>query len=273
MTVDCHTFVLPAMELVYDQSSEVLRSHWTRIEPLLELQRPIPGVGDWLSPYLRLPGRTAVRPSTEGLDLEPGVLHDNPEGRLRAMDALGVDAQLISPALPLDVDFTLGSHVTRTIFDAYNRYVLGYCAAAPDRLQAVIQLHGAEPYWSVRQLEDVGGQPGAAAVTVHLPPKIAPDARDFGPIWRAIEEVGLPVVHRPGAGSPVWSPTRCLTHLVLGGVLERHPRLTIMLSGWPEDERPRRYLDDERVRVPDLQSHFPFGGQVAVPLAPALAPT
>src|SRR5207248_572928 len=117
------------------------------------------------------------------------------------------------------VDRELGFHVSRTMFDAYNRYVLAYCAAAPDRLRAVVQLHGAEPYWSVRQLEDVGSDPALAAVTLHLPPRIAPDARDFQPIWRAIEELGLPVLHRPGIGSPVWTPTRLVSHLVLGGVL------------------------------------------------------
>ncbi|MEY2535949.1 MAG: aminocarboxymuconate-semialdehyde decarboxylase [bacterium] len=311
--VDVQTYVMPAMELVYDESSQTLRSRWPRIEPLLALTRPTPGVGDWPSPYLRVPedagaavdlhGPTAPRlprPAAASAAVEPGVLHDNPAGRLRAMDSAGASVHVIGPALALDVDAALGSAVTRTILAAYNRYATTYCSAAPDRLKAVLQIHGGEPHWSARQLEDLGDDACVAGVTAYLPARIAPDSRNFEPIWRALESSGLPLVHRPGAGTTAWTPQRLLSYLTLSGVLDRHPGVTLVFAGWPagwladwceaqrSGARSRDFLrlvQDGRVyvgidpleepgdvqRVIDAtgdrwllwQSHFPFGAGAA----------
>jgi predicted TIM-barrel fold metal-dependent hydrolase len=246
LSVDVHTFVAPALECVYNESLEAFRSHWRRIEAEhLVMTRPTPGVGDWRSSYLRLrtselfnadpPGpSTAPFPATGTFpSLEPGILHDNPRGRLKAMDRIGTSVQCISPALSLDLDVPLGPEVSRTIFDAYNRYVSSYCEAAPDRLKSVLQLHGHEPYWSVGQLEEMAGYASTAAVTLHLPAKIVPDSPHFTPIWDAIEQSGLPLLHRPGAGTPWWTPQRLLSYLALSGVLDRYPRLELVFAGWP----------------------------------------
>lgn len=305
VTVDIHTFVAPALECVYNQSSESLRSHWPRIEQHLALTRPTPGVGDWPTSYLRLASADVFHPDEAGAspapfpptgsslgDLEPGVLHDNPAGRLAAMDRLGVAVHLISPALTLDVDGPLGTEVTRTLLDAYNRYLLLYCSVAPDRLKAAIQLHGHEPHWSAQQLDEVRADDAVAAVTVHLPPKIVPDSPYFAPIWQAVERAGLPLLHRPSAGTSWWTPQRLLSYLALTGILERYPGLRLIFAGWPSGwlapwceghaTSLLRYLAEGRVhvaidagespedirRIVDLagedcllwQSRFPFGG-------------
>jgi predicted TIM-barrel fold metal-dependent hydrolase len=247
LSVDVHTFVAPALECVYDESLEAFRSHWRRIEAEhLVITRPTPGVGDWTSSYLRLRSTELFKPdppgaSTAGFptaktshaELEAGILHDNAGGRLRAMDALGTSVQCISPALLLDLDVALGSEISRTIFDAYNRYVSSYCDARPDRLKSVLQLHGHEPYWSVGQLEEMAEHASTAAVTLHLPAKIVPDSPHFTPIWEAIERADLPLLHRPGAGTPWWTPQRMLSYLALSGVLDRYPRLRLVFAGWP----------------------------------------
>jgi predicted TIM-barrel fold metal-dependent hydrolase len=247
LSVDVHTYVAPALERIYDESLEAFRSHWRRIEDgHLVITRPTPGVGDWHSSYLRLRSSELFRPDPPGAsaagfptagaplgDLEAGILHDNPAGRLRAMDRLGTSVQCVSPALPLDVDLALGPEVSRTIFDGYNRYVTSYCAAAPERLKAVLQLHGHEPYWSAQQLAEMADDPSAVAVTVHLPAKVVPDSPHFTPLWEAVEAAGLPLLHRPSAGTPWWTPQRLLSYLASTGVLDRYPRLRLVFAGWP----------------------------------------
>lgn len=303
LAVDAHAFVAPALECMYDRSSEVLRSHWRGIEEHAVLTTPTPGVGDWPSSYLRLgdgdgtavpsdPSRAPFPPHGQpsALAIAPGVLHDNPAGRLQAMDALGIAAQVVSPALRLDVDF-MGSALSRTLFDAYNIYAAAYCAAAPERLKAVLQLHGEEPYWSEEQLDAAAEHRTAAAVTVHLPPKIVPDSPYFSPIWRALERSGLPLVHRPGTGSPWWTPPRFLSYLANAELFDAYPTVRLLIAGWPGGwladwceqhattfarhlanghvlvaiDRHERAEDVERVIAVAgedclvWQSHFPFG--------------
>ncbi len=244
MTVDVHTYVAPALECVYDDSSEALRSHWERIERRMALTLPAPGVGDWPAPYLRIAegeapddvagASRAPFPTAGGgaRALEPGVLHDNPRGRLRAMDALGVAAHLISPALRLDVDDAIGSHVSRMLLDAYNRYLVGYCEAEPARLRAVVQLHGNEPHWSADQLDELAQSPAVAACSLRMPPSVAPDSPRFAPIWAAIERTGLPLLHRPTAGA-WWTPRRLLPYLAQTGIMDARPGLRLVFAGWP----------------------------------------
>jgi predicted TIM-barrel fold metal-dependent hydrolase len=245
-TVDIHTFVAPALECVYQESSEALRSHWPRIEEYLALTCPTPGVGDWPSSYLRVGNAAAASRGDErgaspapfplaAAELEPeqGILHDNPAGRLRAMDELGTSTHVISPALRLDVDDHIGSQVTRMVLDAYNRYVISYCAAAPNRLKAVVQLHGHEPHWSGDQLEEMAEAESVAAFTLRLLPKIAPDSPYFTPIWRAVAQTGLPLLHRPLAGMAWWTPRRLLSYLSQTGILDTYPDLKLIFAGWP----------------------------------------
>jgi hypothetical protein len=270
LTVDINTYVAPALECVYDDSSEALRSHWARIEDCIALTLPTPCVGDWPSPYLRIGSsdprrgetvRTTAAPfppvGTRAVEPEAGVLHDNPLGRLRAMDRLGVSMHVISPALRLDVDDAIGSHVSRMLLDAYNRYVVGYCEPAPHRLRAVVQLHGHEPHWSADQLVGASASPAVAACSVRLAPRIAPDSRHFAPIWQAMERTEMPLLHRPTSDSPSWTPRRLLSYLASTGILDRHEGVKLIFAGWPAGwladwcEAPRsslvRYASEGRV--------------------------
>ncbi len=273
MTVDINTFVAPALECLYNDSSEALRSYWPEIEQHMALTRPTPGVGDWPAAYLRIdeaesPHESHARGASlapfppagqASFDPELGVLHDNPAGRLRAMDRLGTSVHLISPALRLDVDDTIGSHVSRMVFDAYNRYALRYCSLAPERLRAVVQLHGHEPHWSADQLDEMAQDASVAAFSLRLLPRIAPDSPHFKPIWHAIERTGLPLLHRPAGGTSWWTPRRMLSYLALTGILDSQPNLKLVFAGWPAGwvadwlEAPasllRRYATEGRVYV------------------------
>lgn len=237
-----HSYVAPGVELLYENGTPEFRGQWPRIEAQLELVRPRPGTGDWDAPYLYLGGvageterpsrQTELRPvpvprQEEHGTVVAGVLHDNPGARVEALQASGIDLQVISPGPSLDACVGLGSALAVGMFGAYNQYVLAYCRAGSGRLKAAIQVHGGEPHWAAREIRDLASAAEVAAVTVHLPVRLAPDDRNFRPIWEALVDTDLPLLHRPSCGAKVWSPDRLLAYFVHSGVIDRHPNLRI----------------------------------------------
>ena len=63
-----------------------------------------------------------------------------------------------------------------------------------------------------------------------------PDDRQFDPLWEALQDADLPLLHRPSFCARVWSPGRLLAYLHGAGVLDRYPGLRIGLSAG-ESER------------------------------------
>jgi predicted TIM-barrel fold metal-dependent hydrolase len=231
------------MELIYESGVPDFRGHWERVLPLVEVTRPRPGTGDWDAPYLRLKGRrTWPRalgsprdvlldpPLANGGLLAPGTVQDNPAGRLHAMDAAGVDAHLISPGPSVGAARGLASNMAAGVFGAYNRYAIQYSDADPARLKVVLQLHGLEPQWAGEEIRELAAEPSVVAVSIALPVKLAPESSAFAPIWQALEETGLPLLHRASFSSPVWTPPYLLTYFMYAGILERYPRLRIAFA-------------------------------------------
>jgi predicted TIM-barrel fold metal-dependent hydrolase len=240
--VDVGAQVLPAFELIYEEGSPEFRSVWPEIERQLVLARPMLHVGDWTTCYLRLPaGPSAGGIRPEYLEarspisgeepLEPGILHDNAAGRLRAMDALGVTAHLLTPGPSVDACLTLPSTLSIGVLGAYNRYLLDYCDADPGRLKASIHVHGAEPAWSATELRELSSHPAVVAATIMLPSKISLDHPNFAPLWDAIAATGVPLLQRRTAAAAVWSAPRLITFLLLTGVARRYPNLRIAFDG------------------------------------------
>lgn len=241
--VDLGGWVAPAMELIYEQGTAAFRGQWPRIEAMLELAPLRPGRGDWPHPSLALPGeatrparhdpwrRSAAEPSPAAESaVAAGVLHDNPAGRLAALEAAGVALQLISPGPSLDACRALPANLAAGVFAAYNRYVVEYCREDPQRLGAVLQLHGSEPGFSAQEVAELRGEASVRAVSLCLAVRIAPDDRQFEPLWQALQDADLPVLHRPSFCARVWSPGRLLSYLHGAGVLERFPGLRVGLA-------------------------------------------
>ncbi len=247
--VDFGGWVAPAMELIYEQGTPAFRGQWPRIEAMLELAALRPGRGDWPHPSLALPA-VAARPARHdpwrlsdqdplvapGSPVVAGVLHDNPAGRVAALQAAGVALQLISPGPSLDACVRLPANLAAGVFAAYNRYVVDYCREDPQRLGAVLQLHGSEPSFSAQEVAELRGEPSVRAVSLCLAVRIAPDDRQFDPLWQALQDADLPLLHRPSFCARVWSPGRLLSYLHGSGVLERFPGLRVGLTAG-ESER------------------------------------
>jgi hypothetical protein len=240
-------WVAPAMELIYEQGTPAFRGQWPKLEAMLELARWRPGQGDWAHPALALPAAPArgERPDAWGFDardegggpvpespgVDPpvpaGVLHDNSTGRIAALDDAGVTLQLIHPGPSIDACLQLPSNLAGGVFAAYNRYIIAYCRSHPDRLGAVLQLHGAEPRWSAREVAELGAEPSVRAVSICLPAPPSPEDSASDPLWEALERAGLPVLHRPALCAPIWTPSRLLAYLRGAGVLDRFPGLRV----------------------------------------------
>jgi predicted TIM-barrel fold metal-dependent hydrolase len=249
--IDVGAYVAPGIELIYERGPGEFRGQWEALQRYLTVAAPQPGLGDRASAHLSLavdgrrPGSTiwdgALTASPAG-PVEPGILHDNAAGRLRAMDRLGIDVQLLSPGPTLAATRWLPSNIAAGVLGAYNQFALGYCAHDPGRLKVVLQLHGGEPEWSAAELRELASEPAVAAATLWLPARFSPDDRRFAPIWTVLQETGVPLLHRPGACSAVWTPRRLLAYLAFTRILDRHPTIRVAFGetgvgwvpGWPD---------------------------------------
>jgi len=133
---------------------------------------------------------------------------------------------------------------------AHNRWLADFCSAAPDRRAGVGQIFlndVDEAIKDIRFAKENGlrggvllpGRPDDSEVAPLYDPSL-------DPVWRECEELEVPITHHSGQGSPdygkhafsmtlwiaetSWFSHRPLTHLVLGGVFQRFPRLKFVMT-------------------------------------------
>jgi uncharacterized protein len=188
---------------------------------------------------------------------EPGVFRpSSPALRLSDMDADGVDVSVVF--LPGTATGRLGSiddpALRLACVQVLNDWAVEeFASAAPDRLIPVAELPSDDPAAAVAEayrVRDLGYR--AAATSASVTPAIVDDA--WEPLWQALEDTGLVLnIHLGGrthtldmtAGDWQMAPFTSVIHmqmdevlagLVFAGVLERHPRLTVVLAecgvGW-----------------------------------------
>jgi aminocarboxymuconate-semialdehyde decarboxylase len=181
-------------------------------------------------------GRTQTRP------IFPALL-DLPR-RLDAMDAAGVDVQVLSSWIDLTayaLDADAGARYSRM----FNEALAATVATAPDRFRAVGTVPLQAPQVAAAELRHAVTALGLAGVEIATTVD-GTDLDDPGlePFWAAAEELrSLVLVHpyaslagrgvtRYNLNNTVGNPaetTIALGHLVFGGVLERHPDLRLCL--------------------------------------------
>ena len=201
--IDGCGYLLPAAELLYERGLGPLRGHWSELEQRLALTAPTSGIGDWNSAYTRFvalddiakakPGSIATpatlpRTAIAHDDIEVRVLHDNRLGRLRALDRLGIDVQLLHPGPDIDVVMELDRAESTLLLNAYNSYVTTFCEADPQRLKAILQLNAQETEWSAQELLAFAGHPSVAGVTLHSPHDTGLDSLDLTHLWDALAQ-------------------------------------------------------------------------------------
>ena len=207
--------------------------------------------------------------------LEPGRAegqHD-PHKRLGELDHEGISGEIIFPdfGLPFELHPPLVAAIVgyeRTLEQveaanrAYNRWLADFCSAAPDRLFGLAVVSFADPEATVAEIRAVR-ELGLRGIVLPAMSEDAPlfDKR-FDPVWSVLEELRMPVATHtaissvtdhlspgtlkaaphPACVQPIMTAQafffcqQILTHMIWGGVLERHPGLHLMLteqgSGW-----------------------------------------
>jgi predicted TIM-barrel fold metal-dependent hydrolase len=273
--IDTDTHVGPNVETLEIHAGPILRRRWEELRPYYQ---PVTE-GHHLSidpiPYKRdlNTGSNADQTAATGVGGEiplrkaislnytekpaPEVNNANWQGRLEDMDAEGVDVHVIFPATFSTAASVFDPEMQVALYDSYHRYLEDYCGSAPDRLKATILASGADPEWSAAEIARQAPNPWVSAVTLVLAEGMPADDPSLEPIWRAMDDADLPLVHHsffyeppyfPGyrdiwgnlaiarmAAHP-WGAQRLLAYVLLSGLFDRYPNLRIGFSecsgGW-----------------------------------------
>jgi predicted TIM-barrel fold metal-dependent hydrolase len=180
-------------------------------------------------------------------------LHDFAGIRLAEMDEAGIDVQVISHGAPSTQK--LPAEGAAALTARINDRLAAAIAAHPDRFAAFAALPTAVPDAAADELERCTRELGFKGAMLHgLANGAFLDDRRFWPIFARAEELDVPIylhpahphpdvqriyyqdyvkdfpmVARPAWGYTVETATTAI-RLVLSGVFERHPKLTIILG-------------------------------------------
>ncbi|MGW2636957.1 amidohydrolase family protein [Streptomyces sp. NPDC001348] len=164
--------------------------------------------------------------------------------RLAAMDAQGVDVQLVSPS-PSHYHYWADEETAEKLYRLAGEATAAHCAQAPDRLRGLGLAPLQHPEQAVRALEHALDQ-GLLGVEIssHAPGRELSDPV-YEPFWKRAEETGAILFLHPFGctlderlaqwylSNTVGQPTEnavALSHLIFSGVLDRHPDLKIVAA-------------------------------------------
>ena len=164
--------------------------------------------------------------------------------RLAAMDAQGVDVQLVSPS-PSHYHYWADTQLADRVCRLANEGTAGHCAKAPDRLYGLGLVPLQHPELAPELLDDALAQ-GLRGVEIssHAPGRELSDPA-YEPFWARAEETGALVFLHPFGctlderldrwylSNTVGQPSEnavALSHLIFSGVLDRHPGLKLIAA-------------------------------------------
>jgi aminocarboxymuconate-semialdehyde decarboxylase len=165
--------------------------------------------------------------------------------RLRDMDAMGVDVQVISPS-PLQYHYWAEPDLADQLVRLQNEAVASYCARHPERFIGLGAVALQDPLLAARQLDCLirkGGFKGVEISTLVNGRDIAD--RFFDPFWKKADELGAVIFIHPWGttldtrladhylmntiGQP-FETTVCLSKLIFSGALDRFTRVKILAA-------------------------------------------
>jgi predicted TIM-barrel fold metal-dependent hydrolase len=270
--IDTDTHVGPTADVLYEFGSAELLARREELKPYEREFRD--GIGLSISPYpyKRKMGEPAFEeeaekggtPALKGavgnnrVELpEPDVQQRNSEGRLRDMDREGRDVDLIIPGTFATAITAIDQSLAKELYASYHRYIVDYCSADPSRLKATIPVPASDPDWAAAQVRQLAAEPCVAATTVVLPEGLPVDDPSLHPIWAAMGDADLPLLHHsffyeppyfPGyrdvwgqvamarAAAHPWGAQRLLGYIILSGLLDQFPNLRVGFAecsgGW-----------------------------------------
>ena len=176
-------------------------------------------------------------------------LDRRPEERLEQLDAAGIDVQVVS-ASPLWYFSHTPAEVTSPFTRRYNDLLAEWAGADTSRLKALATLPVQQTGLAVAELERAVSQLGMRGAVIGTDARRELDDPELDDLYAACVDLDVPLfVHSVvnGVDGPSGDPrlhrwlgdvvlgypfeeTIAATAILLGGVLERHPRLDLCLS-------------------------------------------
>ena len=159
-----------------------------------------------------------------------------------------------------------------------------YCAADTRRLKSMVLALATDPTWAAEVIKAHAREDWVAAVWPLLPEGVPIDDPDLEPIWAAADEADLPIMYHaftietpyfPGyrdvwdnpamgrCAGQTWGGQRFLSFMLMGGMLDRYPRLRVAAleagHGWLPHwlVRLTRQIDYVRGSVSPTLEHTP----------------
>ena len=272
--IDVDTHVTPSLEVMLRYADAKLLARKAELKPYTRTMKPVAGRGHPTEnyevirvnprPYKRVAGMKADAPAAgtaggqgalEGRvenvakgQPRDGIQHDNSAGRLLDMDVEGVDIDVLIPAPWAPGSTALDLDLARGLYDAYHRYQADYCSADSRRLKGLVLVPGADPDYAVRAIKSLAGQDWVTAAWPLLPESMPVDDPDLDPVWAAMNDADLPILHHsffyeppyfPGyrdiwenpvvarTAAHVWGAQRLISYVLISGMLDRFPALRV----------------------------------------------
>jgi aminocarboxymuconate-semialdehyde decarboxylase len=167
------------------------------------------------------------------------------EERLSDMNTMGVDIQVLSPS-PTQYYYWADRELAEELVRVQNAHIAAICDQHPERFVGLGTLALQHPELAAAQLEHAMRQLGLKGVEISTSVNGEElDAARLAPFWKRADELGAIVfIHPFGTtlgervnshylsniiGQPL-ETTIALSHLIFGGVLDRHPGLKILAA-------------------------------------------
>jgi predicted TIM-barrel fold metal-dependent hydrolase len=182
----------------------------------------------------------------KGMDAAPASVWD-PAARIKDQDRDGVQAEVIYTSMGMPL-YGLDDVALRVAcFRAYNDWAVEYCSHDPKRLLPLGLITLEDIGAGVQELQRIAKKGMRGAMIWASPPEDLPyNHTDYDPFWTAAQDLNMPLsLHiltgRKGTGVDFFKGNlalqvstlhheveRSIAVFVLGGVLERFPKLTIV---------------------------------------------
>lgn len=277
--VDTDTHVTPSFEVLMKYGDDELRKREDELRPYVRVTTPTPGRGHPTEdygvlrvnphPYTRVAGHkegdeaeemkastgAGAKGALEGRvqnlakgEIQDGIQHENSVGRLQDMDVEGVDVNVLIPGTWAPGSTALELSLAKKLYESYHRYMTEYCSADPRRLKGLLLAPGADPEFAAKMIRDHADEEWVGAVWPVLPEGLPVDDPDLAPIWKAMDDADLPIIHHsffyeapyfPGyrdiwgnvtvarTAAHVWGAQRILSYVLISGMLDTYPNLRI----------------------------------------------
>jgi predicted TIM-barrel fold metal-dependent hydrolase len=188
-------------------------------------------------------------PGSDMADLSYSPTYDggfDPKARLVDMDAEGIDTAVLYPSLGLNFWAVTDVDAATALARAYNDWLAGYCAAAPDRLYGAAMVPWQSPAAACAELRRAHDELGFKVVFLRPNPCVGrtiahPKHEAF---WELAEELDVTVGIHEGSSNTIetlgaerkpfnplvlhavshaFEQMLACAHLMTQGVMERHP--------------------------------------------------